>query len=75
VRISEDSPLAGQRIEETFNQFPDLVTVAIIREQRVELPRTSTCLQGKDQLLVVANEMQSLDPLICLTRGDIKKPS
>jgi CIC family chloride channel protein len=69
VKISEDSPLAGKRIEETSDQFPDLVIVAIIRDQRVELPRGSTSLQSKDQLLVVANERKSLDAFIYVASG------
>ncbi|HEX9271000.1 MAG TPA: chloride channel protein [Candidatus Binatia bacterium] len=75
VKISEDSPLVGRRIEETFEQFPDLVAAAIIRDQRVELPRGSTCLQAKDQLLIVTNETNSLDTFIRFANGDMKKPS
>jgi CIC family chloride channel protein len=69
VRISEDSALAGRRIEEALEQFPEMVIVAIIRDQRVELPRASTSLQSKDQLMVVANERKSLDALIRVASG------
>jgi len=75
VKISEDSPLVGRRIEETFDQFPDLVAAAIIRDQRVELPRGSTCLQGKDQLLIVTNETNNLDNFVRFANGNMKRPS
>ena len=75
VKISEDSPLVGRRIEETFDQFPDLVAAAIIRDQRVELPRGSTCLQGKDQLLIVTNETNNLDTFVHFANGNMKRPS
>jgi Trk K+ transport system NAD-binding subunit len=47
--------------------------VAIIRDQRVELPRGSTRLQPKDQLLIVTNETKNLDAFIQLASGKVHK--
>jgi CIC family chloride channel protein len=73
VNIGERSQLAGRVIADVFEQFPDLLAVAIIRDQQVELPRGSTCLQTKDQLLIVTNETKSLDAFIQLAGGDVNK--
>jgi CIC family chloride channel protein len=69
VKISEDSPLAGRTIGETFEQFPHLVAAAIIRDKEVELPRGSTRLQTKDQLLIVTNETKNLEAFLRLASG------
>jgi Trk K+ transport system NAD-binding subunit len=58
---------------DVFEQFPDLLAVAIIRDQRVELPRGSTRLQPKDQLLIVTNETKNLDAFIRLASRNVNK--
>ena len=59
VIVDADSQLAGQAIEEIFERFPDLLAVAIIRGQQVQLPHGSTRVMGGDQLLVVATDVAS----------------
>jgi CIC family chloride channel protein len=54
VTIAMESDFAGQTIAEVFEGFPELLAVAIIRDQRIELPRGSSRLDGGDQLLIVA---------------------
>jgi len=54
TNIASDSKIAGRTIADTFDQFPDLVAVAIIRDQRVHLPRGDTRLEEGDQLLIAA---------------------
>jgi len=56
VSIAKNSQLADQTIAEVFERFPELLAVAIIRDQHIELPRGSTRLEGGDQLLIVASE-------------------
>jgi CIC family chloride channel protein len=55
VNICEHSQLADRAIADVFEQFPDLLAVAIIRDQQVQLPRGSTRLASGDQLLIAAN--------------------
>jgi Trk K+ transport system NAD-binding subunit len=73
VNVSEHSQLADRAIADVFEQFPDLLAVAIIRDQRVELPRGSTRLQPKDQLLIVTNETKNLDAFIRLASRNVNK--
>jgi CIC family chloride channel protein len=61
VDISEGSKIAGRSIAEVFDRFPELLAVAIIRDQQIQLPRGSTRLEGGDQLLVAASETTSLE--------------
>ena len=61
VNIGEHSQLADRVIADVFEQFPDLLAVAIIRDQHVQLPRGSTRLAGGDQLLIVASGTASVD--------------
>jgi hypothetical protein len=56
VTASKYSQLADRAIADVFEQFPELLVVAIIRDQHVQLPRGSTRLAGGDQLLIVASE-------------------
>jgi Trk K+ transport system NAD-binding subunit len=44
-----------------FERSPQLLAVAIIRDQRIELPRGSTALESGDQLLVVGSETKSIE--------------
>jgi Trk K+ transport system NAD-binding subunit len=44
-----------------LNNFPELLAVAIIRDQQIQLPRGSTQIKGGDQLLIVASETTSID--------------
>jgi CIC family chloride channel protein len=61
VKLAENSQLAGRSIAEVFERFPELFAVAIIRGQRIQLPRGSIRIQGGDQLLIVANETTSVE--------------
>ena len=61
VNIDQHSPLGNRLIADVFEQFPDLLAVAIIRDHQVQLPRGSTQLEGGDQLLVVASGTKSVE--------------
>jgi CIC family chloride channel protein len=61
VNITANSGFAGQTIAAVFEQFPELLAVAIIRDQLVQLPRGSTRLEAGDQLLIAASEMTNAD--------------
>jgi chloride channel protein, CIC family len=67
VNIAENSRLANQTIAEAFEHFPELLAVAIIRDQNIHVPRGSTELQGGDQLLVAASEAASVERFKQLT--------
>ena len=56
VNIAKHSEIDGRNVAEVFEQFPELLAVAIIRDQQVQLPRGSTQLHGGDQLLIAASE-------------------
>jgi K+ transport systems, NAD-binding component len=61
ANIADNSQIAGRTIAEVFERFPQLLAVAIIRDQRIELPRGSTALESGDQLLVVGSETKSIE--------------
>jgi CIC family chloride channel protein len=61
VNLAENSQLAGRSVAEVFERFPELIAVAIIRDQRIQLPRGSTQIHGGDQFLIVANETTSVE--------------
>jgi Trk K+ transport system NAD-binding subunit len=61
VDIADNSQITGRTIAEVFERFPQLLAVAIIRDQRIELPRGSTALESGDQLLVVGSETKSIE--------------
>jgi CIC family chloride channel protein len=63
IGLPQDSLLAGRTIEEVFEPFPELLAVAIIRDQQILMPRGSTLIHGGDQLLIAANEAASLQAL------------
>ena len=71
VNITERSQLANQTIAEVFEQFPELLAVAIIRDQRIQLPRGSTELKVADQLLVAASEAASIEHFKQLASGSL----
>jgi Trk K+ transport system NAD-binding subunit len=73
VNIGERSRLAGQTVAEAFERFPELLAVAIIRDQQVQLPRGSSELVGGDQLLVVASESGSVDNFRQAAAGEKQK--
>src|SRR5258706_5260031 len=60
VNLPDDSHFAGRSIAEVFDQFPELVVVAIIHKQQIQLPRGAATLQGCDQLLIAASEPTSV---------------
>lgn len=55
VQIGKHSPLANRLIADIFEQFPNLLAVAIIRDQQVQLPRGPTRIASGDQLLIAAS--------------------
>jgi chloride channel protein, CIC family len=61
VNLPIDSKFSGRSIAEVFDQFPELVVVAIIHNQQIQLPRGSSRLEGGDQLLIAASEMTSVE--------------
>ena len=69
VNISEHSTLANRLISDIFEQFPDLLAVAIIRDQQVQLPRGSTRLASGDQLLIAAGEATNIKAFSALASG------
>ena len=69
VNIAENSRLANQSIAEVFERFPELLAVAIIRDQRIQLPRGSTELKSGDQLLVAASEAANVEGFKQLAYG------
>ena len=69
MNIGEHSQLADRLVADVFEQFPDLLAVAIIRDQQVQLPRGSTRLASGDQLLIVANGTANQDAFERLASG------
>ena len=61
VNLPENSQMAGRSIAEVFEQFPELLAVAIIRDHKIQLPRGSTRLEGEDQLLIAASETTNVE--------------
>jgi Trk K+ transport system NAD-binding subunit len=61
VNIAAGSRIAGRSVAEVFEQFPEILAVAIIRDQRVHLPRGSTKLVAGDQVLAATNESRSAE--------------
>jgi Trk K+ transport system NAD-binding subunit len=61
VNIAGQSELAGQTIAEVFERFPELLAVAIIPDQHIELPRGSSLLEEGDQLLIVASGTKAFE--------------
>jgi CIC family chloride channel protein len=61
VNIAASSPVAGRTIADVFEQIPDLVAVAIIRDQKVHFPRGSTRVEAGDQILIVADENANVE--------------
>jgi trk system potassium uptake protein TrkA len=57
VTLADDSPLAGQRLDEIVLP-PDTALVAILREGRVVLPVPEATLEGGDEILAVATTPQ-----------------
>jgi len=53
--ISKGSRLAGRTVAETFSEFPNLVLVAVIRDNQVTVPRGATVLSLGDRLLIAAD--------------------
>jgi CIC family chloride channel protein len=75
VNIAKKSPLANHTIAEVFEQFPELLAVAIIRDQKIQLPRGSTQLQGGDQLLIAANDTTSVEAFKQLVSKALESPA
>ena len=63
VNVPNDSKFAGRSIADIFDQFPELVVVAIIHKQQIQLPRGSSQIEGGDQLLMAASDTTSIREL------------
>ena len=61
VNVPNDSKFAGRSIADIFDQFPELVVVAIIHKQQIQLPRGSSRIEAGDQLLMAASEIMSAE--------------
>lgn len=61
VNLPDDSKFAGRSIAEVFDRFPELLAVAIIRDQQIQLPRGATLLKGGDKLLIAASGSTSIE--------------
>lgn len=61
VNLPDDSHFAGRSIAEVFDQFPELVVVAIIHREQIQLPRGTARLEGGDQLLIAASERTNVE--------------
>lgn len=60
VSLPENSPLAGRTVAQVFDQHPELLLVAIIRKQQIQLPRGPSRIEAGDQLLIAASEASSV---------------
>ncbi len=69
VQIAKESQIADRSIADVFEQFPELVAVAVIQGQQITLPRGMTRLNPRDQLLVAASNIKSVESLRLLA-GD-----
>ncbi len=63
VQVGSSSEIANYTVAEIFKDFPDLVAVALIRGERVTLPRGFTRVGAGDQLLVAAPGVESVNRL------------
>jgi CIC family chloride channel protein len=61
VSLPENSPLAGRTVAEVFDQHPELLLVAIIRKQQIQLPRGPSRIEAGDQLLIAASEASNIN--------------
>lgn len=69
VDISPDSPIAGRTVAQVFESFADLLAVAVIRGERVQLPRGATRLEGGDRILIAAGGTAAVQAFCDLARG------
>lgn len=63
VHVSEGSALAGRSMAEVFESLPDLVVIAVIRKNVVLVPRGTTHLLARDQLLIASATGSSIDAI------------
>jgi CIC family chloride channel protein len=54
--ISKQSWLAGHTVAEAFGEYPNLILVAVIRDNQVTVPRGASVLSVGDRLLIAADE-------------------
>ena len=54
--MPENSQLAGRTVAEVFDRYPELLLVAIIRKQQIQLPRGPSRMETGDQLLIASSE-------------------
>jgi CIC family chloride channel protein len=69
LQIQSGSSLAGRTVAEVFEDFPELVAVAIITGPQVRLPRGQTLLAAGDQVLVASSSNASIESLSRLAGG------
>jgi chloride channel protein, CIC family len=74
INLADDSQLSGRQISDVFESFPELLAVAIIRDDGVHLPRGSTRIEGGDQLLIVTSNMKSLESFKQLASSGSTQP-
>ncbi len=60
VSLPENTPFAGRSVAEVFDQHPELLLVAIIRKEQIQLPRGPSRIEPGDQLLIAASEASSI---------------
>jgi CIC family chloride channel protein len=53
--ISKRSKLAGRTVAQAFGEFPNLILVAVIRDNQVSVPRGAMVLSLGDRLLIAAD--------------------
>ena len=56
INVPDDSPLAGRA--EVFDQHPELLIVAIIRKELIQLPRGPSRIEPGSQLLIAAGKLR-----------------
>ena len=61
VKIPAGSHAVGKTVAAIFEEYPDLLAVAVVRGQQVKLPHGGTRIGGDDQLLIVAGDTRSID--------------
>jgi hypothetical protein len=61
VTIGRESAFAAHTVAEVFDEFPDLVAVAVVRDEQVQFPRGGTRLEADDRLLIASAQGQNVE--------------
>jgi len=75
VEVGADSKVANHSIAEVFEQFPELVAVAVINGAQAKLPRGTTRLEAGDQILIAASSAQIVEPLRAAAKANTESPA